>query len=141
VLAKESADLGYRGVVLLPFRADRPGQGSEHSQTDLRLNDAVVAAGGAQGIIGWQFPLGIPGLDRNAEKLRADWMRRTEGRFQSAFSGHLVRQIRTWRPSVVIIDPPVGGDAAGSVLAQAVVDAVRQAADPAQFAIHRELAA
>jgi photosystem II stability/assembly factor-like uncharacterized protein len=141
LLAKQAAELGYRSVAVLPFRGSEAGDAALPPDFDLRLHDAVTSAGGSHGSIGWQFPLEIPGLDRDAEKLIAEWMRRTEGRFQQAFYGNLVCQIRTWRPTVVVIDQPASGDAAGNVLVNAVIDAVRQAADPACFVAHRDLAA
>jgi hypothetical protein len=139
-LAKESGDLGYRSVVLLPVRGQAEGEGARDFALDLELQDAVTAAGGSHGVTGWRFPLDIPGLDRDPEKLVADWMRRSEGRFQPLFYGHLVSQIRTWRPTVVILDQPAADDAAGTVLASAVLSAVRQAGDPAAFPEQIQLA-
>lgn len=141
LLAKEAGELGYRSVVLLPLHGDDDEGAAPPSAFDLRLHDAVLSAGGSDGSVGWQFPLTIPGLDRDAEKLIADWMRRTEGRLKQAFYGNLVCQIRTWRPTVIVFDEPPPGDAAGSVLANTVLEAVRQAADPACFPAHHELAA
>ncbi len=141
VLAKEAGERGYRSVVVLPFHGAEEGAATLPQEFDLRLHDAVTSSGGSQGSIGWRFPLDIPGLDRDAEKLIADWMRRTEGRFEEAFYGNLVCQIRTWRPTIIVIDQPAPGDAAGNVLTNAVIEAVRQAADPACFPAHRDLAA
>ncbi|HEV3301582.1 MAG TPA: YCF48-related protein [Planctomycetaceae bacterium] len=133
-LAKESGDLGYRSVVLLPVRGQAEGEGARDPGLDLKLHDAVTVAGGSQGATGWRFPLDIPGLERDPEKLVADWMRRSEGRFQPMFYGDLVCQLRMWRPTVVIIDQPALDDAPGTVLANAVLAAVRQAGDPLAFA-------
>ncbi len=132
-LAKESGELGYRGVVLLPIRGQAEGEGARDATLDLKLHEAVTVAGGSQGVTGWRFPLDVPGLDRDPQKLVADWMRRTEGKFQPMFYGHLVCQIRMWRPTVVIFDQPAADDAAGTVLANALMGAVRQAGDPAAF--------
>ena len=132
-LAKESGELGYRSVVLLPIRGQAEGEGARDATLDLKLHEAVTVAGGSQGVTGWHFPLDVPGLDRDPQKLVADWMRRTEGKFQPMFYGHLVCQIRMWRPTVVIFDQPAADDAAGTVLANALMGAVRQAGDPAAF--------
>jgi photosystem II stability/assembly factor-like uncharacterized protein len=132
-LVKESGELGYRSVVLLPVRGQAEGQGARDPGLDLKLHEAVTVAGGSQGVTGWRFPLDIPGLDRDPERLVAEWMRLTEGKFHPMFYGHLVCQLRTWRPTVVIIDQPREDDAAGTVLANAVLSAVRQASDPAAF--------
>jgi photosystem II stability/assembly factor-like uncharacterized protein len=140
-LAKESGELGYRSVVLLPVRGQAEGEGARDPELDLKLHDAVTVAGGSQGEAGWRFPLDVPGLDRDPEKLVADWMRRTEGRFQPMFYGNLVCQLRTWRPTVVILDQPAADDAAATVLANAVLAAVRQAGDPSAFADQARIAA
>jgi hypothetical protein len=140
-LAKESGELGYRSVVLLPVRGQAEGEGARDPGFDLKLHDAVTVAGGSQGVTGWRFPLDIPGLERDPEKLVADWMRRSEGRFQSMFYGDLVCQLRMWRPTVVIIDQPALDDAPGTVLANAVLAAVRQAGDPLAFAEQVRVAA
>ena len=141
LLARESAELGYRSVVVLPFRSGEEGAAMPRAEFDLRLHDAVTSAGGSEGSIGWQLPLDIPGLDRDTDKLIAEWMRRTEGRLRETFFGNLVCQIRTWRPSVIIVDEPAPGDAAADVLAKGVLEAVRQAADPTCFPAQRDLAA
>jgi photosystem II stability/assembly factor-like uncharacterized protein len=140
-LAKESGDLGYRSVVLLPVLGQGEGEGARDPGLDLKLDDAVTAVGGSQGVTGWQFPLDIPGLDRDPRKLVADWMRRTEGQFQQMFYGHLVCQLRMWRPTVVIVESPAPDDAAGTVLANAIMAAVRQAGDPTAFEEQSRLAA
>jgi len=140
-LAKESGELGYRSVVFLPVRGQAEGEAARDPELDLRLHDAVTVAGGSQGATGWRFPLDIPGLEHDPLKLVADWMRRTEGDFQPAFYGHLVCQLRMWRPTVVILDQPALDDAAGTVLANAVLAAVRQAGDPLAFAEQARVAA
>jgi photosystem II stability/assembly factor-like uncharacterized protein len=141
LLARQSAELGYRSVVVLPFRSGEEGAATPRAEFDLRLHDAVTSAGGSQGSIGWRLPLDVPGLDRDTDKLIAEWMRRTEGRLRETFFGNLVCQIRTWRPSVIIVDEPTPGDAAADVLAKGVLEAVRQAADPTCFPAQRDLAA
>jgi photosystem II stability/assembly factor-like uncharacterized protein len=140
-LAKESGELGYRSVVILPVRGQAEGEGARDADLDLKLHNAVTIAGGSQGVTGWSFPLDTPGLDRDPRKLVADWMRRTEGRFQPMFYGHLVGYLRTWRPTVVIFDQPAPDDAAGIVLANALLTAVRQAGDPAAFPEQTQVAA
>lgn len=140
-LAKQSADLGYRSAVLIPSRADFDAGGHETIETDLRLSDAVVRAGGNEGELGWRFPLEIPGLEKNSARLLEEWNRRSEGRLTQVFLGSLVASIRTWRPSVIVIDDAPPDDAATSILNDAVRRAVHQAADPTRYLAQSELAA
>jgi len=129
LLVRESADLGYRGVVLLPARADVGPEAGTATDLDLRLDAAVIAAGGSSGAFGWQFPLALPDLGHDAEKLLVEWNRATEGKLQEVLLGRLVRQLRTWKPDVVVLDEPPPDDAATRLLNEAVLAAVTQAAD------------
>ncbi|MEX0704387.1 MAG: YCF48-related protein [Planctomycetales bacterium] len=139
LVARESAEQGYRSVVMLPIRRD-VGTGDGDPNLDLHLEEAVTAAGGSAGEVGWRFPIDRPGLDRHRDKLIADWNRRAEGRLSEIFPGQLVAALRTWRPEIVILDQPPEDDATTRLLNQAVLNAVQQAADPTWFIAHRELA-
>ena len=139
LIAKQSGDLGYRSVVLLPARRDVGPDGHARFDEDLRLQEAVNVSGGSVGETGWQFPIAASGLEHDAEKLLADWNRRTENRFGEVFLGGLVRQLRVWRPTVVVIDSAPADDATTNLLNQAIVRAVDQAGDPTRFVQHQEL--
>lgn len=140
LLAKLSGDEGYRSVVLLPARRDIGPDGHDDLDLDLRLGEAVTGIGGSSAEIGWQFPVAVPGLEHDFDRLLADWNRRTDGRLREAFLGKLVCRLRTWRPSVVVIDQPPRDDATTRLLNEAILQAVRQAADPTFFIKHAELA-
>jgi hypothetical protein len=140
LLAKESAERGYRSVVLLPARRDIGPDGHAHIDQDLRLHEAVIAAGGSAGEIEWQFPIAIPGLDGDREKLIENWDRLTDGRLREVFLGRLVCRLRTWRPSVVIIDQPPPGDETTDVLTQGITQAIEEAADPTRHSQLQSLA-
>ncbi len=139
LLAKQSRELGYRSVVWLPARRDVGPDGQAELDLDVRLHEAVTAAGGSAGEIDWRFPIDIPGIEQNREKLEAEWNRRTEGRLGDVFLGKLVCQLRTWRPSVVVIDEPSADDALANLLDDALLHAVRQAADSTRFVPQQEL--
>ena len=140
LLAKESGELGYRSVVVLPARRDIGPDGHAALNRDRTLQDAVTVVGGSTGEIDWRFPIALPDIEKNSPKLIADWNRRTDGRFGQVFLGKLVCRLRTWRPSVVVIDQPSPDDATTSLLKEAVERAVQQAADPTRFLSHQELA-
>src|SRR6202040_513974 len=99
---------GYRSLVAVVARHDGSGAVSEPEQ-NARFDDAVMSAGGSASLTGWQLPLVIPGLERDAARLLADWNRRTENRLEEILNGALVRQIRAWRPSVLVIPQPETG--------------------------------
>eukprot|EP00913_Durusdinium_trenchii_P019523 g18353.t1 len=140
LIVKQSADLGYRSVVLLPARADIGPDGHTSLDLDLRLSEAVTIAGGSAGSIGWRFPVAIPGIEHDQKKLTADWNRRAEGRLRETMLGGLVARIRTWRPDVIVIDKPAANDAVTNLLNSALVQAVRLAGDPTAFIKQSETA-
>lgn len=140
MLAKHSGDQGYRSVVLLPPRLDVGPDGQESRDLDLRVRESILGPGGNVGELGWRLPIGIPGLDKDADKLAADWNRWTEGRLPQIFLGSLVASLRTWRPSVVVLDQPPEDDAASQLINDAILKAVEQAADATRYIHHQELA-
>ena len=137
-ITKLSSEQGYRSVVWMANRQDMgPMAGS--GDVELRLQSAVLQAGGNSSDIYWQLPVLIPGLEYSADKLIEDWQKRTEGKLAPSLIAVLVRQLRTWKPSVIIIDQPASDDAASQVLFDAVLRATEQAADATRFVEQREL--
>lgn len=138
-VAKLSGEQGYRSAVWIANRQD-VGVTSVANDLDLRLSAAVQRCGGNAAEIHWQLPVMVPGLEFASDKLIADWQKRTEGKLGSALIGTLVRQLRTWRPSVVLLDQPANDDAASQLLFDATLRAIDQAADATRFVEQRELA-
>jgi photosystem II stability/assembly factor-like uncharacterized protein len=133
-------ELGYRSLVLMPVRRDVGPNGSHATDLDSQLSDGVTAAGGSAAEYDWRFPIVLPGLERNLDKLVADWNRRTEGRLGQIFLGKLVGRIRTWRPNVIVIDRVAKDDATSRLLNDALLRAVEQAANPTRFVAQQQLA-
>lgn len=140
LLAREGGEQGYRVTVLVPARHDTGPDGYRALEHDLQLSEAVVAAGGAAAEIGWQFPVGIPGLAHNRERLITEWNSRTEGRLRDVFLGSLVSHIRSWRPEVVVLHQPAADDVPAQVIYEAALQAVNLAGDATGFIEQTELA-
>ena len=99
-----------------------------------RLHEAMVAAGGAATRTAWQFPLRERGLAVTEPQIVAAWNAVHDGRGLEVLDAYLVREIRVWRPEVLVTaDPRSAGDAADRLIAQAVLRAAEHAADPAQM--------
>ncbi|MFN7805827.1 MAG: WD40/YVTN/BNR-like repeat-containing protein, partial [Planctomycetaceae bacterium] len=132
-----SGDMGYRSLVEVLAREDT-GQAAQFSRDfPLRLVEATTRAGGSAAHTAWQFPLAIPGLEQDHDRLLKEWNRRNENRFEELLKLHLVRQIRTWRPSVIVLDEP--RDPLSKLIAAMVPTAVEQAADATQcLTLHEE---
>ncbi|WP_298867457.1 YCF48-related protein [uncultured Gimesia sp.] len=140
MLSKYAGDQGYRSLVVLPVRRDLGPDGQPHQDLDLRLNESVTSVGGSAGTLDWRFPVQIPELEQNADRLIEEWNRHTEGRLASVTLSRFVAQLRTWRPEVLIIDQPTGKDAASTLVKDAMLQAVRYASDSTRYIDHREQA-
>lgn len=127
MLAKYGGDAGLRSaVVVVPRRGV-----SEAADLALerRLSDAVVAVGGSTASLGWRLPLALPEMDTDVERLTAEWQRHTEGRLREVVISNLVATLRTWRPSLIVVESPESGNATARLMFDAVKQAVREAAD------------
>lgn len=138
VVTRIAGDQGYRTHVEILAREDIGSDGAAAADLEAQLDAAVSIAGGSASHIAWQFPLGVPGLDRNTEKLLADWNRRMEQQLENILLGHLVGQFRMWRPSVLVLDQPAADDALGQLVNRAAREAVDQAADATRFLNQRD---
>ncbi len=130
--AKLAGEQGYRSAVWIAQRNDL-GPLAAGTDTESRLESAVQRCGGHATEIHWQLPLTVPGLEHSSTKLLAEWQKQTEGRLPQTLLGGLVRQIRTWRPNIIIIDQPSPDDAACQLLYNATLSAVEQAADATRY--------
>ena len=84
----------------------------------------------------WQFPLRQPGLQLSSKQIIDGWDQFHGGRGLVDLEAHLVRQVRVWRPEVIVTRAADArdGDAADGLIAQAVWNAVHKAADANEFA-------
>ena len=139
LLIRASAEEGYRAVVQLTSRRDVGPDGHLHADADLRLQDAVTAAGANDSDIAWKLPVGVPGLDEDYARLLKQWTAMTDGRLPDVMLQDLVADLRTWRPDVVVVDEPSENEAAARLLRQAILHAAEQAADPNRFPQQQQL--
>jgi hypothetical protein len=133
LITRSAAENGYRTVAALAARHDIGPDGHLDGQLDLRLQTAVLAAGACDSEISWRLPIAAPGLDEDYDRLLNEWTLLTDGRLPETMLGGLVAQLRTWRPSVLVIDDASDEDAAAKLLRQAILHAVAQAADPSRY--------
>lgn len=104
-----------------------------------RFTEAVRQAGGAIGEVLWPFPLGSHLARAERDRLLAAWNRLHGDRAPEGLLAQLVLAIRMYRPDVIVTDGPEDDDdtnGAASLLAEALREAFRQAADPASHPAH-----
>jgi photosystem II stability/assembly factor-like uncharacterized protein len=135
LFARFSGNDGYLGVAELLTRRDvEPGQLSIDNLPE-RAQAALVGAGGSAAHTAWAFPLRQRGLNLSPEQLVEGWNRAHDGRGVQKLEAYLIRQIRCWRPEVVLTHAATArsDDPLGQVINQIVLRSVEQAADPTRF--------
>ena len=135
LLARLGGDEGYLAAVEVVGRRDIEVRPRDDVHLAERLHEAVVGVGGCGADAAWQFPLRQAGLRWNEQQIVDAWDRVNDGRGIEALQTHLVRQICTWRPDVIVTNDAgrPGDDPLGTLVHQAVVRAVQQAADAGKF--------
>ena len=131
-IAKLSGEDGYRSSVWIANRQDF-GETAQSGDLNSRLSTAIERCGGNSAEIHWQLPVAVTGLEYDSGKLLADWQKRTEGKLGLTLVGTLVRQLRMWKPTVVMLDQPAADDAASQLLLDAALRAIEDAADATRF--------
>ena len=135
LLMQTSGEQGYRSAVALTTRHDVGPDGHLETDIDVRLHDAVVAAGGCETTLDWRLPVSLPGLDQDYDRLLSHLSRATDGKLPDVMLGRIVSQLRMLRPDVLVLDEAEGADAAAvKLLNQAILFAVEHAADETRFA-------
>ena len=132
MFARASAADGYLSVVELINRRDVETHSPASASLSDRAREALASLGVQRAHFAWQFPLRQPGIDLPATATTTIWDQAVDGDGLAELDAHLVRQIRTWRPSVVVTTDGDGEShsAALQLLQHAVAQAVRHAANP-----------
>ncbi|MEM9703508.1 MAG: hypothetical protein AAF907_13800, partial [Planctomycetota bacterium] len=77
--ATTAADDGHRAVAFCPVRRDLGAAAVQTAGEQSRLDAAVQTAGGSAGLVGWDFPISLPGSEENPTMLAGEWNERFEG--------------------------------------------------------------
>jgi photosystem II stability/assembly factor-like uncharacterized protein len=135
LLAQEGAAEGYLTVVDILHRPQlRAGAALDPAGDEAQMRAAMLAAGATSSEMAWQFPLPADDAALDAADLLAALDRLHDGRAAERLVHHLARQIRMWRPEVIVThDVPDESGAAGSLVERLVSEAVEAAGDPAEF--------
>ncbi len=128
-----AAEGGFGAVEVLS--ATRVG-GEEPGQVPLssRLHEAMAALGGAAANLLQALP--APDLDCSmpSDKIRADWDQSLGTDSSQQLTEYLVRQLRLWRPELVILaDPAAKNSGLTEATQRIVLRAVQEAANPQQY--------
>jgi photosystem II stability/assembly factor-like uncharacterized protein len=105
------------------------------STTESRTQEAMLLAGATSSHSAWQFPIQYTDDTLSADDLLAQLNRDNDGRAAQLMGRYLVRQLRMWRPEVVVTHPgePIFCGPLASLVQQLVSHSVEAAADASQF--------
>lgn len=132
LLANVSGDNGVRSVVLQTSQPmDDSGWPSSVSTTTIseRTQLAVTQLGGNETASDWMFPRTRPEHHLSSDQLIAEWNRQTDGRLRRLLPLRLARDIRNWRPAIIVIEPTSDDDAIAAILRDVMPHAIQLAAE------------
>ena len=136
LFADLAGDEGYLSVVDVVTRPHPDPASASVTAKGERTHEAIVAVGGSQAESAWQFPLRHAGLKLSASAIAADWQRWHGPNGRDALEAYAARQIRIWRPEIIVTEPGSSrdDDPVGQMVSQAVLAAAEKAGEGAQFA-------
>jgi photosystem II stability/assembly factor-like uncharacterized protein len=99
-----------------------------------RTREAMLLSGAASAELAWRFPLPPSELALAPADVLESLDRANDGRALQQILSHLVRELRTWRPDVIVTHHSKleMSQPTGALIQQLVMKAVRSAADPTQ---------
>ena len=135
LIASLGGNEGYLAIVDAIGRRDVETASRDDVHINDRLQEAVVRAGGCGAEVAWRFPLRQAGLHVSKLRILEAWDRANEGRGGEELQNYLVRQIRLWRPEVIVTHDAASEEdfPLESLVNKAVLRAVDQAADARGF--------
>jgi len=135
LFASLSGNDGYLGAVDVLGRCDVEVPNTQRTHPSDRMHEALVNVGASATKVAWQFPLRQPGLGLGEQRIVDGWNRANDGAGLERLRAYVVRQIRMWRPDVIVTsNVSIRGDRPlDHLINQTVLEATRQAADPTSF--------
>lgn len=131
LFAKASASDGYMNVVELLNRRDLETPSRNDVSLAGRASEAFAMLGVQDVLTESLFPLRQRGLEMPVEKTVAVWDQLADGHGLAQLEARIVRQIRTWRPEVIVVsDVDERSDPVRQFLQRVILQAIDRAADP-----------
>ncbi len=129
LFARTAAADGCLAHAELLTRRDLEPAAEQSPRAGARMSEAVSSVGGNGCGAAWQFPLRQPGIQTSAEQVLARW-KQLSGDDLSAqrLQSHIARQLRTWRPDVVVLGDCDSDDPLAPLLHRAALAGLEQAA-------------
>lgn len=139
LVAEQGAEEGYLTAIDVLFASRKLAGNGVAGPSRWRTREAMILAGATSGETAWRFPLAMDDAALTPPDLIAALNRASDGRAMEQLESYLVRELRMWRPDVVVTHHGATDDSASIAIltSQLVRRALETAGDPAQ---HIELA-
>ena len=131
LLSNVSAERGIRSVAIQlsqPLSLEGAALRDGVPMSDV-CTAAITQLGGNDTSSHWMFPRTKPEHHRSSEQLVAEWNRQNDGRLRKLLPLRIARDIRNWRPSVIVIESASSDDAIAAILRDVMPLAISLAAD------------
>ena len=136
LVAEEGASEGYITAVEVLHSVATNGAPGVDACDPQRTREAVLGVGASSAKTAWGFPLPPDDLALSSADLLAALNKANDGRALERLQSHLVRQLRMWRPEVIVThhNHPDLGQPSAVLVEQLVLSSIAAAADANQFA-------
>jgi photosystem II stability/assembly factor-like uncharacterized protein len=124
LLAATAAEQGVRSVTVQMSQQLRTSDQSSAVNTSEKSRLAVTQLAGNEAVADWMFPRTRPEHHRSVSQLISEWERQTDGEVRRLLPLRLARELRNWRPAVVVIESMSDDDAVSGIFADALVRAI-----------------
>lgn len=124
LLATSAAEQGVRSVTVQMSQQLRTSDHGSAVNTSEKSRLVVTQLAGNEAVADWMFPRTRPEHHRSVSQLISEWERQTDGEVRRLLPLRLARELRNWRPAVVVIESMSDDDAVSGIFADALVRAI-----------------
>jgi photosystem II stability/assembly factor-like uncharacterized protein len=150
LLANTAGEQGVRSVTMQMSQQLRTNNQDAAANTSETTRLALTHLAGNDSTADWMFPRTRPEHHRSVPQLISEWERQTDGELRRLLPLRLARELRNWRPTMVVIESMSDDDMVAGILADALERAIEISeldpeaaaeADPALMAAAESLSA
>jgi photosystem II stability/assembly factor-like uncharacterized protein len=129
LLANTAAEQGVRSVTLQMSQHLRTNNIDAAANTSATTRLALTQLAGNDSTADWMFPRTRPEHHRSVPQLISEWERQTDGELRRLLPLRLARELRNWRPTIVVIESMSDDDMVAGIFS----DALERAIEIAEF--------
>ncbi len=124
LLANTAAEQGVRSVTMQMSQHLRTNNQDAAANTSEQTRLALTQLAGNDSTADWMFPRTRPEHHRSVPQLISEWERQTDGELRRLLPLRLARELRNWRPTMVVIESMSDDDMVAGIFADALERAI-----------------